>query len=66
MEETGYKFISYPYSSPFGDSSEPSVTFSVPQEASRYEMLEIFQRFMVASGYYVDSCEVLDFVERGE
>ncbi len=63
MEEPGYRFISHPY---FGDSSEPSVTFSVPQEASRSEMLEIFQRFMVASGYYVDNCEVLDFVERGE
>lgn len=66
MEETGYTFISHPYNNPFGDTAEPLVTFSVPQEASRSEMLEIFQRFMVASGYYVDSCEILDFIERGD
>lgn len=50
----GYKLIKTPYVTFGGQSDGETVKFYTPQDASLSDMLEMYQRFLRASGYVFD------------
>jgi hypothetical protein len=56
-----YRFT---YESSYDFVTTPSVEMRIPDETDIPQMLEFFQRFMVASGYILEDGEELAFVKR--
>jgi len=59
--KTGYTLTKHYYSEQFDDCAHTKVTVEVAQDASRYQMLDAFEHFLMASGFSFDGH--LDFVK---
>jgi len=59
-----YKFTSYPYECIMGSSTDVLIEHTITQrDVSRAELIEAFERFLLASGFYKNDNERLDFIQ---
>lgn len=65
--EPRYTFIAHPYPTQVSGCVRNTVTMDIlDADASRMELVEQFERFLVAAGYFISDNETLQFVVEEE
>jgi hypothetical protein len=66
-KEPRYTFIAHPYPTHVQGCVRNTVTMDIlDADASRMELVEQFERFLVAAGYFISDNETLQFIDEEE